>query len=41
MYFRNYGVQKSWLDKWLKSHVSEGLATSNMVNENFQAYINN
>ena len=23
MYFRNYGLQKTWLEKCLKSHVSE------------------
>ena len=30
MYFRNYGLRKSWLDKCLKSHVSEAPSTSNM-----------
>ena len=32
MYFRNYGLWKTWLDKCLKSAVSEYSSTSNMVN---------
>ena len=32
MYFLTYGVQKRWLDKCLKSPVSEEASTSNMVN---------
>ena len=32
MYFRNYALQKSSLTESLKSPVSEGLLTSNMVN---------
>ena len=32
MYFRNYGLQKSWLDKRLKSTVSEDPSTSNLLN---------
>ena len=32
MYFRNYGVQKTWLYKCLKGQVSEDPLTSNMVN---------
>ena len=32
MYFPNYGFRKTLLDKCLKSHVSEDLSTSNMVN---------
>ena len=31
MYFRIYGVQKTWLDKCLKSPVSEDPATSNIM----------
>ena len=31
MYFPNYGLQKTWLNKCLKSPVSEYLWTSNMV----------
>ena len=32
MYFRNYGLQKTWLDQCLKSLVSEDPPKSNMVN---------
>ena len=32
MYFRYYGLRKTWLDKCLKSAVSEYPSTSNMVN---------
>ena len=32
MDFRNYGLQKTWLDNCLKSPVSEDPLTSNMVN---------
>ena len=32
MYFRNYGLRKKWLDKFLKTPVSEDPSTSNMVN---------
>ena len=32
MYFRTYELQKTWLDKCLKSLVSEDPLTSNMVN---------
>ena len=32
MYFRNYGLPKTWLDQCLKSPVSEDLTKSNMVN---------
>ena len=32
MYFRNYGLQKTWLDQCLKSPVSEDPTKSNMVN---------
>ena len=32
MYFRKYWLQKTWLDKCLKSPVSEDFSTSNMVN---------
>ena len=32
MYFRNYGFRKAFLDKYLKSRVSEDSWTSNMVN---------
>ena len=33
MYFRNYGLRKTWLDKCLRSLVSEDPSTGNMVNE--------
>ena len=33
MYFRNYGPRKPWLDKCLKSPVSEGPSKSNMLNQ--------
>ena len=33
LYFWSYGLQKTWLDKFLKSPISEGPPTSNMVNE--------
>ena len=32
MYFLSYGLRKSWLDKYLKSPVSEDPSTSSMVN---------
>ena len=32
MYFRNYGLPKTWLDQRLKSPVSENPTKSNMVN---------
>ena len=32
MYFRNYGLPKTWLDQSLKSPVSEDRTKSNMVN---------
>ena len=32
MYFRNYGLQKTWLDRCLKSLVSEDPSIGNMVN---------
>ena len=32
MYFWSYGLQKTWLDKCLKSPVSEDPSTSDMVN---------
>ena len=32
MYFRNYGLPKTWLDQCLKSLVSEVPSKSNMVN---------
>ena len=32
MYFRNYGLQKTWLDQCLKGPVSEDPTKSNMVN---------
>ena len=32
MYFWSYGLGKTWLDKRLKSPVSEDPSTSNMVN---------
>ena len=31
MYFRNYGLPKTWLDQCLKSPVSEDPSKSNMV----------
>ena len=31
MYFWTYGLRRSWLDKCLKSLVSDGLWTINMV----------
>ena len=32
MYFRNYGLQKPWVDKCRKSPVSEDSSKSNMIN---------
>ena len=32
MYFRNYGLRKTWLDKHLKRNVSEEPFTGNVVN---------
>ena len=33
MYFRNSGPQKTWLDKSLKSHISDDPSIGNTVNE--------
>ena len=32
MYFQNYGLQKTWLDKCLKGSVLEDPSTNNFVN---------
>ena len=32
MYFRKYGLPKTWLDECLKSAVSEELSKTNLVN---------
>ena len=32
MYFRNYGLPKTWLDQCVKSPVSEHPSKSNMLN---------
>ena len=32
MYFRNYGLPKTWLDKCLKSAVSDDPSTDNTAN---------
>ena len=32
MYFRNYGLPKTWLEQCLKSPVSEAPSKTNMVN---------
>ena len=32
MYFRNYGLRKTWLDQCLKSSFTEDPLKSNMVN---------
>ena len=32
MCFRNYGLQKKWLDKFLKSQVPEDPLTANVAN---------
>ena len=32
MYFRNYGLRKTWLDNCLESPVSEDPSTGNRVN---------
>ena len=32
MYFQNYGLRNSWVDKCLKSLISEDLSAGNMVN---------
>ena len=32
MYFRNYGLRKTWLDKCLESPIWEDPSTGNMVN---------
>ena len=32
MYFRNYGLRKTWLDKCVKNSVLEDPSTGNMVN---------
>ena len=31
MYFRNYGLGKTWLYKFLKSHASEDTSATNMI----------
>ena len=33
MYFQNFELRKKWVDKYLKTTVSEDPSTSNMVNE--------
>ena len=33
LHFLTDGLQKTWLDKCLKSSISEGPSTSNIVNE--------
>ena len=33
MYFRNFGLRKTWLDICLKSPISKEPSTDNMVNE--------
>ena len=33
MYFRNYGLRKTWLDNCVESPVSEDPSTNNMINE--------
>ena len=33
MYFRNYELGKTWLDKFLTTRVSEDPSTDNMANE--------
>ena len=32
MYLRNYGLPKTWLDKYLKTHALDDPLTSNIVN---------
>ena len=32
MYFRNHGLQRTWLDKCLKSPISENQSRGNTVN---------
>ena len=32
MYFRNYGLRKTWLDKCLENTASEHPSTNDMVN---------
>ena len=32
MYFGNYGLRKTWFDKYLKALTSDDTLTSNMVN---------
>ena len=32
MYFQNFGLRKTWLEKYLKMLVSEDLSRSNMLN---------
>ena len=34
MYFRNYGLRKTWLNKCLKNTISEDILVSGMVNGN-------
>ena len=33
MYFQNYGLQKTWLEKCLKNPVSKDPLTGNIANE--------
>ena len=39
MYFRNYGLRKKRLGKYLKSLVSDDASTSNMVKEPIHCFI--
>ena len=39
MYFRNYGHRKKWLDKCLKSPISDDPSTSNMLNRQKHCYV--
>ena len=41
MYFQNYGLRKTWLDKCLKSLVWEDPWTGNMVNGSKHWFISN
>ena len=41
MYFPAYGLRKTWLDKCLKSQVSENLLTGNAVNESKNCFNRN
>ena len=38
MYFRNYGLSKSWLDKCLKSSALDDPLTRNLVNGTKHCY---